>query len=187
MKLTTDDSTLITCSVDGSICVWKVRDADQEKSTTFPDDVIISRREFKRKLETVTALESRLDQLTVQIVIDTAELSKTYGKRIQDLDEMRSSIMERDERHLQVSQPKRVPLGRAFNRPTPYTSHEGRVVYCHPCLRSGFVSSESWKIREDLNVRKKTKKKKVRIWLENDFWKNNTQIIKAKYEKIISW
>lgn len=102
MRLTGGDTTLITCSVDGSICVWDVKNADGDKPPMFPDDVIISREDVRRKLDTIAALESRMHQLTVQSTADAAELTKAYDKRFQELDDMRSSQADLEDRHLQV-------------------------------------------------------------------------------------
>lgn len=105
MRLTIDDSTLITSSEDGSICIWDVKNAEEKffyMNTTFSEDILVSSKYLKNRNDMVTELKLKLEELTKQRAFDIVELTKSYEKRIEDLNSQFSVDIKRLQKEEQV-------------------------------------------------------------------------------------
>ncbi|VVC42396.1 Hypothetical protein CINCED_3A023223 [Cinara cedri] len=85
MGLTSDDATLITCAVDGSMCIWAVQD---EKPAVKPlEHILVSSKRLSRKIDVIEKLTDRLDELKELFDEETDKLGKEYDEKLRDLNE----------------------------------------------------------------------------------------------------
>lgn len=105
MRLTIDDSTLITSSEDGSICIWDVKNANEKflnANTTLSEDILVSSKYLKNRIDTVTELNLKLEDLMKQRALDINTLTKSYEKRIEDINSQFSIKIKRLQKEKQV-------------------------------------------------------------------------------------
>lgn len=83
MGLTSDDAILITCAVDGSICIWAVQN---EKLAIKPmEHILVSSTRLFRKIDEMLTLTDRLDELQEEFDDNVDKLEKEYDSQLQDL------------------------------------------------------------------------------------------------------
>lgn len=90
MSMTVDDSILITCSIDGSICIWEVQDADGKKiilndQFTYSDDILVNAIDLKNKIENISELKMRVRELERECKYQVTEITKSKEQQIQEL------------------------------------------------------------------------------------------------------
>ncbi|XP_050424212.1 cilia- and flagella-associated protein 57-like [Adelges cooleyi] len=95
MKLTIDDSILITCSEDGSICIWKVKHAEGKMTVlndqfTYSDDILVNALDFKVKIETIEEVKMRVKELERESEYQMSELIKSNAKQLHELNYIHS-------------------------------------------------------------------------------------------------
>ncbi|XP_025202982.1 cilia- and flagella-associated protein 57-like [Melanaphis sacchari] len=97
MRLSINDSTLITCSVDGSICIWYVKNSKGKithATTKFSDDILVSSNYLKNKVETVSILNLRLIELEKNSENDIVQLEKSHERQLRKIKNQFSLKME---------------------------------------------------------------------------------------------
>lgn len=90
MKLTIDDSQLITCSEDGSICIWEVNDAEGKLTSvndqfSYSDDILVNSLDLKNKIETVKELKMRVQVLENENKYQLSQLIKRNSEQLKEL------------------------------------------------------------------------------------------------------
>lgn len=90
MSMTIDDSILITCSIDGSICIWEIKDVEEKKvilndQFTYSDDILVNALDLKNKIENIAELNMRVKELERECKYQIFELSKSKDNQIQEL------------------------------------------------------------------------------------------------------
>lgn len=88
MSMTVDDSVLITCSVDGSICIWDVKNAEGKKVVlndqfAYSDDILVNAIDLKNKIENISELKMRVKELEKECKYQITELTKSKEDQIQ--------------------------------------------------------------------------------------------------------
>uniref|UniRef100_A0A2S2R5C2 WD repeat-containing protein 65 n=1 Tax=Sipha flava TaxID=143950 RepID=A0A2S2R5C2_9HEMI len=77
MRLSTDDASLITCSADDSICIWRVKNSNFfHTNTTFMENTLVSFNFLKNKIDRTKELELKLEKLTKKKERDKLKLIK---------------------------------------------------------------------------------------------------------------
>lgn len=99
MSMTIDDSILITCSVDGSICIWNVMDAEGKKvilndQFAYSDDILVNAVDLKNKIESIAELKMRVKELERECKYQISELTKSKEQRIQELNNNHSTLIK---------------------------------------------------------------------------------------------
>lgn len=99
MSMTIDDSILITCSIDGSICIWDINDAEGKKvilndQFAYSNDILVNDLDLKNKIENITELKIRVKELERECKYQVAELTKTKEQRIQELNINHSTVIK---------------------------------------------------------------------------------------------
>lgn len=99
MSMTIDDSILITCSVDGSICIWDVLDSEGKKvilneQFAYSDDILVNALDLKNKIENITELKVRVKELEKECKYQVAELTKSKKLQIQELNNNHSILIK---------------------------------------------------------------------------------------------
>lgn len=102
-----DDCMLITCSEDGSICLWTVKPPKGvtilHKNTLLPDDILISTKCLKQKIDRSIKLNLRLKELTKETAQNMMKLIQTYDGKVQKINDNHEMItMRRIEKEDQV-------------------------------------------------------------------------------------
>lgn len=88
MRLTVNDSTLITCSVDGSICIWYVKNTKGKithATPKFSDDILVSSNYLKEKVDEVSILNMRLIELEKKSENDKVQLENSHEKQLREI------------------------------------------------------------------------------------------------------
>lgn len=97
MRLTINDSTLITCSVDGSICIWYVKNAKGKithATAKFSDDILVSSNYLKEKVDTISILNLRLIELERKSENDIVQLEKSHKRQLREIKNQHFMKME---------------------------------------------------------------------------------------------
>lgn len=99
MCMTIDDSILITCSIDGSICIWDVNDAEGKKVVlndqfAYSDDILVNDIELKNKIENIVELKIRVKELEKECEYQVTELTKSKEQCIQELNNNHSTVIK---------------------------------------------------------------------------------------------
>lgn len=99
MSMTVDDSVLITCSVDGSICIWEVKNAEGKKIVlndqfAFSDDILVNAFDLKNKIENISELKMRVKELEKECKYQITELTKCKEGQIQELNNNHSTLIQ---------------------------------------------------------------------------------------------
>lgn len=99
MSMTVDDSILISCSVDGSICIWEVKNAEGKKvilhdQFTYSEDILVNALDLKNKIENIAELKIRVKELERECKYQITELTKSKETRIQELNNNHSNIIQ---------------------------------------------------------------------------------------------
>lgn len=97
--MTIDDSILITCSVDGSICIWKVKDAEGKKVVlndqfVYSDDILVNALDLKNKIENIAELKMRVKELERECKYQVTDLTKTTKQQIEELNNNNSALIK---------------------------------------------------------------------------------------------
>lgn len=98
MRLTIDDSTLITCSVDGSICIWAVKNVKEHNfymNKKYAKEALVSTNDLRYKIDTTVELNLKIEELTAQSTKNTDEITKDYEIQFQDLNISHSIEMKK--------------------------------------------------------------------------------------------
>jgi len=109
MSMTVDDSILITCSVDGSICIWEVKDAEGKKvilndQFAYFDDILVNALDLKNKIENISELKMRVKELERECTYQITELTNSKEQRILELNNSHSTLIKILENKNTVSQ-----------------------------------------------------------------------------------
>ncbi|XP_050525213.1 cilia- and flagella-associated protein 57-like isoform X2 [Daktulosphaira vitifoliae] len=96
MKLTIDDSQLITCSEDGSICIWEVKNAEEKLISindqfTYSNDILVNSLDLINKIETIKELKMRVHELETENKYQLSELLKNSCEKLKELNSTYSS------------------------------------------------------------------------------------------------
>lgn len=99
MSMTVDDSILITCSIDGSICIWEVQDADGKKiilndQFAYSDDILVNAIDLKNKIENISELKMRVRELERECKYQVTEITKSKEQQIQELNNNHSTLIK---------------------------------------------------------------------------------------------
>lgn len=99
MSMTVDDSNLITCSTDGSICIWEIKDAEGKKvilndQFAYSDDILVNASELKNKIENMAELKMRVNELERESKYQISQLIKSKEQQIQELNDNHSIVMK---------------------------------------------------------------------------------------------
>ncbi|KAF0763554.1 cilia- and flagella-associated protein 57 [Aphis craccivora] len=99
MCMTIDDSNLITCSTDGSICIWKIKDAEGKKvilndQFAYSDDILVNASDLKNKIENIVELKMRVNELERESKYQITQLIKSKEQQIQELNNNHSIVMK---------------------------------------------------------------------------------------------
>lgn len=99
MSMTVDDSYLITCSTDGSICIWEIKDAEGKKvilndQFAYSDDILVNASELKNKIENMAELKMRVNELERESKYQISQLIKSKEQKIQELNNNHSIVMK---------------------------------------------------------------------------------------------
>lgn len=99
MTMTVDDSYLITCSTDGSICIWEIKDAEGKKvilndQFAYSDDILVNASELKNKIENMAELKMRVNELERESKYQISQLIKSKEQQIQELNNNHSIVMK---------------------------------------------------------------------------------------------
>jgi len=97
--MTIDDSILITCSVDGSICIWEVKNAEGKKIAlndqfAYSDDILVNALDLKNKIENISELKMRVRELERESKYQIIELADSKERQIQELKKNHSSLTQ---------------------------------------------------------------------------------------------
>jgi len=97
--MTIDDSNLITCSIDGSICIWKIKDAEGKKvilndQFAYSDDILVNALDLKNKIENIVELKMRVNELERESKYQITQLIKSKEQQIQELNNNHSIVMK---------------------------------------------------------------------------------------------
>jgi len=97
--MTIDDSILITCSVDGSICIWEIKDAESKKiilndQFAYSDDILVNALDLKHKIENISELKMRVRELERECKYQITELTKSKEHQIQELNNNHSTLIQ---------------------------------------------------------------------------------------------
>lgn len=93
--------------MDNSICLWLVKPPKgvmlQHKTLQLPDDILISTKTLKQKIDRNTKLHLRLKELTKSTAQDTVKLIKAYDAKIKKInDDHKMITMRRIEKEEKV-------------------------------------------------------------------------------------
>lgn len=99
MSMTIDDSILITCSVDGSICIWDVMDAEGKKvilndQFAYSDDILVNAMDLKNKIESIAELKIRVRELEKECKYQITELTRSKEQQIHELNNNHSNLIK---------------------------------------------------------------------------------------------
>lgn len=97
--MTIDDSILITCSVDGSICIWEVKNAEGKKIVlndqfAYSDDILVNALDLKNKIENISELKMRVRELERECKYQITELTNAKERQIQELNDNYSNFTQ---------------------------------------------------------------------------------------------
>lgn len=97
--MTVDDSILITCSVDGSICIWEVKNAEGKKvilhdQFTYSEDILVNALDLKNKIENIAEFKIRVKELERECKYQITKLTKSKEQQIQELNNNHSNIIK---------------------------------------------------------------------------------------------
>lgn len=97
--MTVDDSILITCSVDGSICIWEVKDAEEKKvilndQFAYSDDILVNALDLKNKIESISELKMRVRELERECKYQVTELTNSKEQQILELNNSHSTLIK---------------------------------------------------------------------------------------------
>jgi len=109
MSMTVDDSILITCSVDGSICIWEVKNAEGKKvilneQFAYSDDILVNALDLKNKIENISELKMRVKELERECKYQVTELTNSKEEQILELNNSHSTFIKILENKNTVSQ-----------------------------------------------------------------------------------
>lgn len=98
--MTIDDSTLITCSVDGSICIWEVKNAEGKKVVlndqfAYSYDILVNAKDLRNKIENISELKIRVRELERECTFQITELTKSKEHQIEELGSNHSTLIRR--------------------------------------------------------------------------------------------
>lgn len=98
MSMTIDDSILITCSVDGSICIWEIKDAEGKKIVlndqfVYSEDILVNALDLKNKIENISELKIRVRELERECKFQITELTKSKEHQILELINNHSTLI----------------------------------------------------------------------------------------------
>lgn len=105
MRLTMDDTTLITCSVDGTICVWDVKSSKEKimhANVKFADETLVSSEYLRNKVDAVVELNTELKRLAKSTADDAVEIARAHEKRLNELGEGQSTYLKRLRKDVKV-------------------------------------------------------------------------------------
>lgn len=99
MSMTVDDSVLITCSVDGSICIWDIKNAEGKKVVlndqfAYSDDILVNAIDLKNKIENISELKMRVKELEKECKYQITELTKSREDQIQELNNNHLTLIQ---------------------------------------------------------------------------------------------
>lgn len=99
MSMSVDDSILITCSIDGSICIWEVQDADGKKiilndQFAYSDDILVNAVDLKNKIENISELKMRVKELETECKYQVTELTKSNEQQVRELNNNHSTLIK---------------------------------------------------------------------------------------------
>ncbi|RZF34875.1 hypothetical protein LSTR_LSTR012870 [Laodelphax striatellus] len=90
MKLSYDDQTLITCSQDGTMCIWKVTKAEgkqiaMDPQFTYSNEILIGKSELREKINTIGQLSVRIKELDQDQVLRTRQMETAHKEKVEEL------------------------------------------------------------------------------------------------------
>ncbi|KAI5711305.1 hypothetical protein M8J76_004736 [Diaphorina citri] len=99
MRLTYENTLLITCDRDGVVCIWKILNADNiplapPKNVYRCAEIFISEDELTEKTDTISNLQARIKEIEFEQKFKIKELYKSHEDRMKKLkSEKESTIM----------------------------------------------------------------------------------------------
>ncbi|XP_050529265.1 cilia- and flagella-associated protein 57-like [Daktulosphaira vitifoliae] len=99
IKLSIDDSVLLSTSIDGSICIWDIVDAQGMMASmnddfAYSEELLMSSSTMKEKINYIEHLKTKEQELKRQREYTISELQKTKNKRVLELQETHSKRLE---------------------------------------------------------------------------------------------
>ncbi|XP_039288105.1 cilia- and flagella-associated protein 57 isoform X2 [Nilaparvata lugens] len=90
MKLSYDDQTLISCSEDGTMCIWKVTRAEgkqiaMDPQFTYSNEILIGKNELRAKINTIGELSVRIKELDQEQVLRTRDMETAHKEKVEEL------------------------------------------------------------------------------------------------------
>lgn len=95
MSLSIDDSVLITCSEDGSICIWEVKEViDRVKNVDnrfkYSDDILVKRSKLEKINDKIDELKVVVDKLEIENATSVKKLKETKQKEFERMKTVQS-------------------------------------------------------------------------------------------------
>lgn len=107
MRLTIDDATLISCSEDGVICIWDVKNLDEKLTIhllkNFAYNMLIPTKILKQNSNNIFALNLKLNKLRNQFADDQVKFAGAHEKHLQQLIDQHSMNVKRLEKKIKVN------------------------------------------------------------------------------------
>ncbi|XP_050439079.1 cilia- and flagella-associated protein 57-like [Adelges cooleyi] len=97
MSMTMNDLYLITCSIDGSICIWELKNADDlmiktDEEFVYLDDILVTMTDVESKLAIIEQLEIRVGELERTYKIDQLREANTH--LVQEMRDKNAKIID---------------------------------------------------------------------------------------------
>ncbi|XP_013398082.1 cilia- and flagella-associated protein 57 [Lingula anatina] len=99
MKITYDDTTLVTVSEDASIMLWKIQDkegrgARRDKEVGWAEEILITKSDLEEKNTMMAELKTRVDELKTENEYQLRMKDMNYNEKIKELTEKFIQEME---------------------------------------------------------------------------------------------
>jgi len=105
MRLTVDGATLITSSVDGSICVWDVKSTKRKimrSNIKFAENILISSKYLKSTIYSEQELHWELKHLVKEKADDEIKIIVAHERKLKELSDKHHMYLNRLEKENKV-------------------------------------------------------------------------------------
>lgn len=90
MKMTYDDQVLITCSEDGTMCLWKIVSAEGKQIEMDPqfkysNEILISKDDLRDKIKAIKDLTMRIKELDTEHSYQIRQMETAHKEEVENL------------------------------------------------------------------------------------------------------
>lgn len=107
MELSLEDTTFISCSQYGAICIWDVTNAEDktivlDKNFTYFNEILISKTDLEEKLSSIRDLTQRTYELEMEHAYQLRHTETVYNEKVKDIQDTYTQAIEELKESLEI-------------------------------------------------------------------------------------